>query len=57
MQDVLQLPALYRTYMNRLTPLWKERVEQETVRRVAESQTEAYEPDGDHKKYGPWPRM
>ena len=57
MQDVLQLPALHRTYTSRLTSVWKGRVEQETARRVLESQTEAYKPDGEHKKFGPWPGM
>ena len=56
-QDVLQLPALHRTYTNRLTTIWKGRVELETARRVAESQSDAYKPDGDHKRYGPWPGM
>ena len=56
-QDVLQLPALHRTYTSRLTPVWKGRVEQETARRVVESQSEEYKPHGEHKKYGPWPGM
>ena len=53
-QDVLLLPKLHAVYWGRLGPVWRGKVEEETERRVEESKTVWYEPNGPHKALGPW---
>lgn len=56
-QDVLFLPALRNTYLSRLSPLWKQKVDVETRRRVLSSQASDYQPNNPNKSLGPWPSM
>lgn len=52
-QDVTVLPWLWMLYDRGLSDEWREKVEEETVNRVKESQSEDYVGDGEHKTYGP----
>ncbi|KAK1832251.1 piRNA biogenesis protein EXD1 [Podospora conica] len=52
--DVVLLPLLRERYMGKLSTGWKRRVERETRKRVKESQSPGYEPDGEGKGLGPW---
>ncbi|KAM5353931.1 hypothetical protein ACJ41O_000581 [Fusarium nematophilum] len=52
--DVRFLPGLRDRYWGMLTPVWREKVEEEAARRVRESQSPDYEPQGADKRYGPW---
>jgi exonuclease 3'-5' domain-containing protein 1 len=52
--DVQYLPVLRNLYWNRLSHVWKQKVADETRRRVLESQMASYQAFGDHKVLGPW---
>jgi len=52
--DVVYLPQLRQVYWTRLDAGWRTRVVVETRRRVQQSQAPGYQPQGEHKKYGPW---
>ena len=52
--DVVYLPQLRQVYWTRLDTGWREKVVVETEKRVQESQTPSYQPQGERKKYGPW---
>ena len=52
--DVKLLPHLRAHYWAQLDPQSQARVVTETERRVRQSQTPAYRPDGPHKALGPW---
>ena len=53
-QDVVHLPVLWRTYVDRLSKNWLKRVEAETEKRVLLSQAEFYDPKGGDKVWSPW---
>ena len=52
--DVRFLPQLRVLYLGRLDDGWKQKVAQETEKRVQESQSLAYQPQSENKKFGPW---
>lgn len=52
-QDVQYLPALAKIYQQRLSPTWALRVQEETSRRLEESWSADYVPNGIHKALGP----
>jgi exonuclease 3'-5' domain-containing protein 1 len=55
LQDIVFLPILWETFITKLKgSRWLSKVEIETAKRVQISQTQAYEPHGDHKYLGPW---
>lgn len=54
--DVQFLPLLRNLYWGRLDSIWKQKVVEETERRVQESQAPSYQPHSDNKKFGPWGR-
>ena len=53
-QDVIHLPKLWNTYNRKLTTVWRAKVEQATLSRVAWSQSATYNGHGSHKSLGPW---
>lgn len=53
MQDVLYKPALRETYLGQLSQEWKDKVEVETVARIAESQGAGYDVQSKQKVEGP----
>ena len=52
--DVLFLPVLRGIYLPRLDRARRAMVSEHAVKRVLESQSPYYEPQGDSKKFGPW---
>lgn len=54
--DVQFLPQLRNLYWGRLNEVWKNKVVEETEKRVRDSQSAAYQPQSDDKKFGPWER-
>jgi exonuclease 3'-5' domain-containing protein 1 len=52
-QDVLHMPALRKTYLNKLTSEWKVKVEVETVGRILQSQSAGYDGQSKDKIEGP----
>ncbi|KAL0929621.1 uncharacterized protein CTRU02_215520 [Colletotrichum truncatum] len=52
--DVQYLPQLRERFWERLSNGWREKVKVETQKRVLESQSKSYEPQGDKKKFDPW---
>lgn len=54
--DVQYLPLLRKKYLRGLDEAWKKKVDDETKNRVRLSQSKAYEPQSDDKKFGPWER-
>lgn len=52
--DVQFLPLLRNLYWGRLNDTWKIRVMNETKKRVLDSQSAAYQPHSEQKKFGPW---
>jgi len=52
--DVQFLPLLRNLYWGRLNSTWKIKVMEETEKRVRNSQSPAYQPQSDDKKFGPW---
>ncbi|KAF2678020.1 hypothetical protein K458DRAFT_423432 [Lentithecium fluviatile CBS 122367] len=54
MQDVKFLPRLWRFYYDKLTPVWKARVEDAAKARVRESQSARFVGQGQHMALGPW---
>jgi exonuclease 3'-5' domain-containing protein 1 len=54
--DVQFLPQLRNLYWGWLDETWKRKVVEETEKRVQESQSAAYQPQSEDKKFGPWER-
>ncbi|KAI4263515.1 MAG: hypothetical protein L6R42_001337 [Xanthoria sp. 1 TBL-2021] len=55
-QDVKFMPKLWAVYDARLTSLsWREKVNQATRDRVMKSQSDSFNANGPHMKFGPWP--
>jgi exonuclease 3'-5' domain-containing protein 1 len=54
--DVQFLPLLRNLYWGRLNDAWKMKVMDETKKRVQDSQSPAYQPQSEDKKFGPWER-
>jgi len=54
-QDVQLLPRLRDLYLGRLNRVWKAKLAEETLARVALSQSPNYSPQGRDKALGPWP--
>jgi exonuclease 3'-5' domain-containing protein 1 len=52
--DVQFLPLLRNLYWGRLSDGWKTKVMDETKKRVLGSQSPAYQPHSEEKKFGPW---
>lgn len=52
--DVVLLPELERYYAGILSKEWRKKVEVETLKQVWESQRARYQPNGRHKRLGPW---
>jgi len=52
-QDVIHMPALRETYLGRLSQEWKDKVDVETVARIAESQSAGYDGQSREKVGGP----
>jgi exonuclease 3'-5' domain-containing protein 1 len=52
-QDVLYMPALRKTYLSQLSQEWKAKVEEETVARIALSQSAGYDGRSKDKTEGP----
>jgi exonuclease 3'-5' domain-containing protein 1 len=52
-QDVLYMPALRKTYLGQLSLEWKAKVEEETVARIALSQSAGYDGRSKDKTEGP----
>ncbi|EMR64753.1 putative 3 -5 exonuclease protein [Eutypa lata UCREL1] len=52
-QDAKYLPHLWSNYDKKLTPTWKINVCEATKARVAESQTQSFDPDGKHMAMAP----
>lgn len=52
-QDVKVLPRLAKVYEGRMSAVWKERVGAETEKRLRESRSVGYQPNGRHKALGP----
>jgi exonuclease 3'-5' domain-containing protein 1 len=52
-QDVLYMPALRKTYLGQLSQEWKAKVEEETVARIALSQSAGYDGKSKDKTEGP----
>ena len=54
-QDVLLLPRLWRKYMGRIELEWARLAEDETRKRVWESQAKTYREAGSWRALSPWP--
>jgi exonuclease 3'-5' domain-containing protein 1 len=52
--DVRYLPVLRDMFWARLGETWRAKVRDETAKRVRESQSPHYQPNGESKKFGPW---
>jgi exonuclease 3'-5' domain-containing protein 1 len=52
-QDVLYMPALRKTYLSKLSQDWKAKIEEETVARIAQSQSAGYDGQSKDKAEGP----
>ena len=53
-QDVIYMPILWSVFVAKMTPKWAEKVRVATLERVRESQSDLYEPHGEHKARSPW---
>ncbi|KAK0368155.1 hypothetical protein CLIM01_14488 [Colletotrichum limetticola] len=54
--DVRYLPHLREALWPRLDGVWRQKVGEETKKRILESQSPFYEPQSETKKFGPWGR-
>lgn len=52
--DVCYMPKLYNVYKAKMRSEWVDKVERAVRNRVVESHSLGYQPNGEHKKYGPW---
>jgi exonuclease 3'-5' domain-containing protein 1 len=52
--DVRYLSVLRDLFWGRLGAVWKQKVTEETEKRIRESQSPTYEPQGESKKFGSW---
>lgn len=52
-QDVLYMPALRKTYLSKLSQDWKAKIEEETIARIAQSQSAGYDGQSKDKAEGP----
>jgi len=52
-QDVQCLPRLVDVYHRKLTPAWRIKVTAMAERRLQESRSSGYQPNGEHKRYAP----
>ncbi|EPE07926.1 3 -5 exonuclease [Ophiostoma piceae UAMH 11346] len=52
--DVIHLPSLQDVYMKRIKTDWLEKVETESVARVAQAHAPGYDPHSSTKTHGPW---
>ena len=53
-QDVTCLPELWAKYEEAITAWWANEVEVQTVKRIEQSQSEGYRPNGPWKSWSPW---
>ncbi|KAI3530643.1 hypothetical protein CABS03_15163 [Colletotrichum abscissum] len=54
--DVRYLPHLREALWPQLDDVWRQKVGEETKKRILESQSPFYEPQSETKKFGPWGR-
>ncbi|KAK1503858.1 uncharacterized protein CCOS01_16933 [Colletotrichum costaricense] len=54
--DVRYLPHLREALWRQLDEVWRQKVVEETKKRILESQSPSYEPQSETKKFGPWGR-
>ena len=52
--DVQHLPELRKRFWETQTPRWRDLLNEEAARRIAESHKLEYEPHGPHKALAPW---
>jgi exonuclease 3'-5' domain-containing protein 1 len=53
-QDMQWLPALYQTYLQKVSNTMSAKIARATLDRVKESQSPSYVRHGKHKALGPW---
>lgn len=53
-QDVVYMPKLWTVYSTKLSPEWKDEVDNETEKRIASSMSASFNGKGNHMRYGPW---
>lgn len=56
-QDTVHLPILWEVYSRKISKYWLQKVQEETRYRVLMSQTDSYEPHGEHKVWSPWVKI
>ncbi|KAK8029416.1 hypothetical protein PG993_010707 [Apiospora rasikravindrae] len=52
--DVIHLPDLHTTYLGRISGPWLAKAKEETLRRLSDARSVAYNPQSDMKALGPW---